>query len=64
MPKVLDLYAIYFLPLVVMKKVLKLLMFTLVVLTDNCSYSLSKQKQVNAKKSKKALTCIAINGYI
>jgi len=60
----LDLYAIYFLPLVVMKKVLKLLMFTLVVLTDNCSYSLSKQKQINAKKSKKALTCIAINGYI
>jgi len=64
MPKVLDLYAIYFLPLGVMKKVLKLLMFTLVVLTDNCSYSLSKQKQINAKKSKKALTCIAINGYI
>ena len=60
----LDLYAIYFLPLVVMKKVLKLLMFTLVVLTDNCSYSVSKQKQINAKKSKKALTCIAINGYI
>ena len=64
MQKVLDLYAIYFLPLVVMKKVLKLLMFTLVVLTDNCSYSLSNKKQINAKKSKKALTCIAINGYI
>ena len=64
MQKVLDLYAIYFLPLVVMKKVLKLLMFTLVVLTDNGSHSLSKQKQINAKKSRKALTCIAINGYI
>ena len=63
MQKVLDLYTIYFLPLVVMKKVLKLLMFTLVVLTDNGSHSFSKQKQI-IKKSQKKFDLYSINGYI
>ena len=60
----LDSYYFLLVHLGVMKKVLNLLMFTLVVLTDNGSHSFSKQKQINAKKSRKALTCIAINGYI
>ena len=59
MQKVLDLYAIYFLPLGVMKKVLNLLMFTLVVLTDNGSNSFSKFQKGNQKSLKKSLTRIA-----
>ena len=55
----LDSYYFLLVHLGVMKKVLNLLMFTLVVLTDNGSSSFSKFQNGNQKSLKKSLTHIS-----
>ena len=60
----LDSYYFLLVHLGVMKKVLNLLMFTLVVLTDNGSNSFSKFQNGNQKSLKKNLTHIVFCRYI
>ena len=60
----LDSYYFLLVHLGVMKKVLNLLMFTLVVLTDNGSNSFSKFQNGNQKILKKSLTHIVFCRYI
>ena len=60
----LDSYYFLLVHLGVMKKVLNLLMFTLVVLTDNGSSSFSKFQKGNQKSLKKSLTHIVFCRYI
>ncbi len=60
----LDSYYFLLVHLGVMKKVLNLLMFTLVVLTDNGSNSFSKFQNGNKKSFKKSLTHIVFCRYI
>ena len=60
----LDSYYFLLVHLGVMKKLLNLLMFTLVVLTDNGSNSFSKFQKNNEKSLKKSLTHIVFCRYI
>jgi hypothetical protein len=64
MKKKLDSYYFLLVHLGVMKKLLNLLMFTLVVLTDNGSNSFSKFQKNNEKSLKKSLTHIVFCRYI